>query len=284
MAGGQAAGGFHDPMDLLCVAITRLVLLATESKHSSRFFGGGGQQQQQRRGQNMVTEIEIDLKAMYTGTTVPLTIQRKAICESCEGSGARKPSDILTCTGCGGSGVKVVRQQLAPGMYTQMQVHCDRCGGRGRMTTHLCPVCRGHRVVDSTAQLDLDVDRGLAEGSEVVFEGEADESPDYVAGDVIVRVRSAAQQGGFARKDANLYWREPIGLAEALLGFERDITHLDGHTLTLRRKGVTQPGALDPSFWKANVLTTAQGMYRRSRARACLIITSQVQPIRALKR
>jgi hypothetical protein len=128
-------------------------------------------------------------------------------------------------------------------MFTQMQVHCDQCGGRGRMTTHLCPVCRGHRVVQSTAQLDLDIDRGLAEGSEIVFEGEADESPEWAAGDIIVRVRSQAQAGGFTRKDAHLYWREAIGLSEALLGFERDIEHLDGHTLTLRRSGVTQPGA-----------------------------------------
>lgn len=29
---------------------------------------------------------------------------------------------------------------------------------------------------------------------------------------------------------------------QALLGFERNLTHLDGHTVTLRREGVTQPG------------------------------------------
>jgi DnaJ-related protein SCJ1 len=29
---------------------------------------------------------------------------------------------------------------------------------------------------------------------------------------------------------------------QALLGFERNLTHLDGHIVTLKRKGVTQPG------------------------------------------
>ena len=31
-------------------------------------------------------------------------------------------------------------------------------------------------------------------------------------------------------------------LSQALLGFERNITHLDGHIVQLKRNGVTQPG------------------------------------------
>lgn len=54
----------------------------------------------------------------------------------------------------------------------------------------------------------------MPEGAEIVFEGEADETPDYEAGDVIVRVRSKKTQGGFVRKDSNLYWKEPISVAE----------------------------------------------------------------------
>jgi len=54
----------------------------------------------------------------------------------------------------------------------------------------------------------------MPEGSEVVFEGEADESPDWVAGDVIVRIRSKRVQGGFMRKESNLYWKEVISAKE----------------------------------------------------------------------
>lgn len=31
-------------------------------------------------------------------------------------------------------------------------------------------------------------------------------------------------------------------LAKALLGFERNITHLDGHVVSVKRPGTTQPG------------------------------------------
>lgn len=34
----------------------------------------------------------------------------------------------------------------------------------------------------------------------------------------------------------------PFVHIQALLGFERNLTHLDGHTVTLKREGVTQPG------------------------------------------
>lgn len=33
-------------------------------------------------------------------------------------------------------------------------------------------------------------------------------------------------------------------MSQALLGFDRNLTHLDGHIVRLNRKGVTQPGVL----------------------------------------
>jgi len=110
-----------------------------------------------------------------------------------------------------------VRHQLGPGIFQQMQMHCDRCGGRGKSIKHLCSTCKGHRIVETTSELNLHVDRGMPEGAEVVFEGEADESPDWIAGDVIVRVKSKKVKGGFVRKESNLYWKEPISVAEVRL-------------------------------------------------------------------
>lgn len=54
----------------------------------------------------------------------------------------------------------------------------------------------------------------MPEGHEVVFEGEGDESPDWEAGDVVLRVRSGKQAGGWQRKESSLYWRETIGVDE----------------------------------------------------------------------
>ena len=63
-------------------------------------------------------------------------------------------------------------------------------------------------------EVHLEVERGMPKGHDVVFEGEGDESPDWEAGDVVLRVRSKREEGGFRRKETSLYWRETIGVDE----------------------------------------------------------------------
>jgi DnaJ-related protein SCJ1 len=93
-------------------------------------------------------------------------------------------------------------------------MHCDQCGARGKTIKHVCIACKGQRIVDSTTLLNLHIDRGMPEGTETKFEGEADESPDLAAGDVIVKIRSKKPRGGFVRKDSNLLWKETLTVAE----------------------------------------------------------------------
>jgi DnaJ-related protein SCJ1 len=189
-------------------------------------------------------------------------IKKRILCDHCRGSGAATDGDIHSCPECGGSGVRIVKQQIFPGMFAQSQVTCNKCAGRGRIIVRECPACSGQKVLEHTAHFTLDVPRGAPEGHEVVFEGEGDESPDWEAGDVVLRVRSRAEKGGLRRKESSLYWKETIGVDEvrlpysnlyihitynlcvdqALLGFTRNFTHLDGHVVSLVRKGVTQPG------------------------------------------
>jgi len=147
-------------------------------------------------------------------------------------------------------------------MFAQSQVTCNECGGRGRVIKKMCPHCQGNKVVDHTAHYTLDITPGMPEGHEVVFEGEADESPDWEPGDVVLRVRSKKEKGAWRRKETSLYWKQTIGIDEvsrppfafvggrfininqALMGFEKNVTHLDGRNLQIVRKAVTQPGML----------------------------------------
>lgn len=71
--------------------------------------------------------------------------------------------------------------------------------------------------MDHTAEYTLDITPGMPEGHEVVFEGEGDESPEYDAGDVVLRVRSGKAKGGWRRKESTLYWTETIGVDEVCL-------------------------------------------------------------------
>ncbi|KAI0833504.1 DnaJ-domain-containing protein [Trametes gibbosa] len=206
------------------------------------FFGGGHPGHQVRRGPTSVSEFEVSLADIYTGASIDFMVKKRILCDHCRGTGAASSDDVHTCSACGGQGVRIVRQQIMPGMFTQSQVTCNECGGRGKVIGRKCPHCQGNKVMDHTQHYTLEVPRGAPEGHEVVFEGESDESPDWEPGDVVIRVRSKKERGGWRRKESGLYWKETISVEEALLGFERNLTHLDGHVVELARHGVTQPG------------------------------------------
>lgn len=161
----------HDPFDIF-----------------SRFFGGGGGGGP-RRGPNKAFNLEVGVEDFYNGKTFELEYQRNVLCSHCDGSGAESPAHIHTCETCGGRGVRIVRQQIMPGFITNAQMTCDVCGGAGTTIKKKCSKCRGHKIVQETAKIDVEIERGAKEGQEYVIEGEADEGPDYEAGDVIVRVR-----------------------------------------------------------------------------------------------
>ncbi|KAK0530704.1 DnaJ- protein scj1 [Tilletia horrida] len=225
---GQAAGGNQDPFDVF--------------RH---FFGGdafGGGGDFVRKGPNKNFHLQFDLADFYKGRKLGLSYDREVLCSTCDGSGARSKSDIHSCETCQGRGVRVVRQQIMPGFHTTAQVTCDQCGGQGRVIKHACPACNGRKLKTEKTEIQVEVEPGMKEGEEITFEGDSDEGPDFEPGDVIVKLTATRSKGDFRRRDTHLYTTYPIGLDDALLGFEHTITHMDGHNVTLKRSSVTQPG------------------------------------------
>lgn len=202
--------------------------------------------------------MEISLRDFYNGATTEFSWNKQHICEKCQGSGSAD-GQVDTCGTCGGRGVRLVKQQLAPGMFQQMQMRCDACGGRGKTIKHKCGVCHGQRVEKKQTPVTLKVERGAGRNSRVVFENEADESPDWVAGDLIVQLSERApaldtnnpdRSDGvfFRRKGDDLYWTEVLSLREAWMGdWTRNLTHLDNHVVRLgRERGqIVQPGHVE---------------------------------------
>ncbi|KAF4448550.1 hypothetical protein FALBO_16786, partial [Fusarium albosuccineum] len=120
------------------------------------------------------------------------------------------------------------------------------------------PVCQGQRVEKKPTTVQLNIQRGAARDSRLVYENEADESPDWVPGDLIVSLTEKAPSYDnnpdkvdgvfFRRKGNDLYWTEVLSLREAWMGgWTRNLTHLDAHVVRLSRpRGqVVQPGHIE---------------------------------------
>lgn len=224
----QGASEFHDPFDLFM-------------QFARGFGGGAGGQEEERRGADITMTLEVDLKDLFLGKMIEVEIDRQGVCSKCDGSGAKNADDVKTCNTCGGRGIRVIKQQLAPGIFQQMQTTCDKCGGKGKIVKSKCPVCKGKKVVRESDILDVTIEKGMADGEVITFDGAADKHPDMAAGDIkfVIKTRPNAM---FMRKGDNLYVKEVITLVEALVGFEHEITHMDGSKVELKRKAVTPPG------------------------------------------
>jgi DnaJ-class molecular chaperone len=96
-----------------------------------------------------------------------------------------------------------------------------------------CERCRGRPTLQENATLRLAVERGADEGTVVVFEGAGDASEVSAPGDIEV-VLVSRRDPVFTRVGADLHIALPITLREALLGFARDVDHIDGSRVVVR--------------------------------------------------
>jgi DnaJ-related protein SCJ1 len=229
----------------------------------SRFFGGGGHAGHGggsgvRRGQDMDVRLTVPLRDFYNGRDLDFSLDKQQICETCEGSGSAD-GKVETCPKCAGHGIVIQTHMIAPGMMQKIQIQCDQCGGQGKVIKNKCKTCAGHKVIRKPVTLTLSVEKGMPVGHKVVFENEADEHPDYIAGNLNVYLHQLDPQLDeedesrsdgifFRRKDEDLYWKEVLSLREAWMGdWTRNVTHLDGHVVQLSRKRgeVVQPNQVE---------------------------------------
>ncbi|XP_009596179.1 dnaJ protein homolog [Nicotiana tomentosiformis] len=238
MGGG---GGGHNPFDIF------------ESFFGGGFggaFGGGGsfRGSRKKQGENAVHTLRVSLEDLYSGTTKKLSLSRNILCPKCKGKGSKSGASG-TCFGCQGTGMRVTTRQIAPGMIQQMQHVCPECRGSGEVISERdrCTQCKGNKIIQEKKVLEVNVEKGMQHGQKIVFDGEADEAPDTITGDIIF-VLQQKDHSKFRRKSDDLYVEHNLSLTEALCGFQFVLTHLDGRQLLIK----SSPGeVIKPDQYKA---------------------------------
>ena len=69
-----------------------------------QFFGGGRSQSGPQQGQDLKTQVTIDLEDAYEGVEKELSVRRPETCPDCDGRGHPPDSDSETCPECNGQG------------------------------------------------------------------------------------------------------------------------------------------------------------------------------------
>lgn len=198
-------------------------------------FGGGGGGGRRgpsgpRRGRDISHALKVSLEDLYKGKTSKLQVNKHIICNGCDGKGGKEGA-VKKCSKCDGRGVEVVIRQMGP-MVQQIQQACRQCNGNGEEIDprHKCKKCNGRKIIDERKQLEVHIDRGMRGGQKITFQGEADQAPGIVPGDIII-VIDEKEHPRFKRRGDDLYYEAEIDLVTALAGGNLHIQHLDDRVL-----------------------------------------------------
>ncbi|XP_041118253.1 dnaJ homolog subfamily B member 11-like [Polyodon spathula] len=187
------------------------------------FMFGGNPRQQDRnipRGNDIVVDLEVTLEEVYSGNFVEV-VRNKPVAK--EASGKRK----CNCR------QEMRTTQLGPGRFQMTQeVVCDECPNV--------------KLVNEERTLEVEIEQGVRDEMEYPFIGEGEPHIDGEPGDLRFKIK-VMKHPIFERRGDDLYTNVTISLEEALVGFEMDIAHLDGHKVHIIRDKITKPGA---KLWK----------------------------------
>mmetsp|Transcript_36464 Transcript_36464/g.117538 ORF Transcript_36464/g.117538 Transcript_36464/m.117538 type:complete len:396 (-) Transcript_36464:313-1500(-) len=186
------------------------------------FFGGGGGREQSNRGRNTEIDLPVTLEDLYMGNEKSATIKRRIVCRNC-----KKKPNVPRCQGCGAcpKEKKMVHRRAGPGMIVQQEVMVE--------SKEKCK--REEKSLKAT------IEKGMPDSEQITFKYESEQKPGQIPGDVVFKLKPVAHKF-FKRSRETLSMKMAIPLRAALLGFETSFTHLDGHTVTIKRSGVTKPG------------------------------------------
>ncbi len=195
--------------------------------------------EEKERGPNAKIDVAVDLSDLYNGATRTLEFEKNIICPKCRGTGG-KIGRTKRCPVCRGKGTTYQTIEML-GMEMQMEQECEKCGGKGVIFSEVCPHCKGRKIVREKKKITLEIEKGMENGQKIVFKGESEQSPGILPGDLIVTLKQEKHNFFKKRKRNDLYADIDLSLKEALFGYNKKITHLDGREFYIESNKITQP-------------------------------------------
>lgn len=183
------------------------------------------------RGSDVLLPIDVTLEELYTGCTKTVYINKQILCATCAGKGSVQ-NITETCRACDGLGVTVSVHSIGRMVTQRVQSHCTECNATGRVIPpeHRCKTCSGAKVVKARKSYDVAIPKGARKGHDIRLQKEADQAPNTIPGDVIVRVNELPHSK-FKRLDEDLHYVQKIDLYTALVGGKFELAHLSGKIL-----------------------------------------------------
>jgi DnaJ-class molecular chaperone len=181
--------------------------------------------------------IKVTLEELYTGTKKKIKIDRFTLCKTCNAKGAI--GDNIECKKCEGKGMTVTRTPLG-----YIQRTCGHCNSSCiDPKAQKCKDCNGKTCIQEAHTITVNIPCGSSERHPIIIENEGNEIPSNerrnnstrtnVIGIISEMPHQKYNRGTVIKEigkinENNLLIEVKLTLEEALCGFEKTFTFLDG--------------------------------------------------------
>lgn len=200
-------------------------------------MGSRGGRSSAQRGADLRYNLDITLEEAAHGKTAEIRVPVPRLCQTCEGTGAKKGTAPTACATCRGRG----RVRAAQGFFT-MEHTCPSCHGAGTIIENPCKSCHGQGRVTVERELSAQIPPGVEDGTRVRLSGEGEAGfRGGPPGDLYIFL-SVKPHKLFHRQGADLYCRLPLSFTKAALGTKLDVPTIDGDAAAIKIPEGVQSG------------------------------------------
>lgn len=191
-------------------------------------FGGSSYANAPQKGQSIRASLRITFEEAVFGCEKEIEVNYKDTCSACKGSGAKAGTSPVTCERCKGRG-KITTIQNNP-FFGQMQSvsTCPECHGKGTVIKEKCPECRGTGYIATKKRFKVNIPAGIDNGQAVRLSGAGEPGINGgPRGDLLVEV-AVSPHPIFKRQGSSIFSTVPVSYAKMVLGGPLRIKTVDG--------------------------------------------------------
>jgi len=192
----------------------------------SEIFGGRGGGARVKRGRDISIDIELTFKESIFGAERRILVTKTAVCDSCEGRGAKKGTAMESCSACNGKGQVRETRNSVFGSVTSVR-ECPHCSGRGEVPKEKCGTCGGEGTHKKEEEIQVAIPSGIQDGEMIRMPGKGEAVQGGETGDLYIKIHVKTDPE-FGRDGVNLTRKLNVKLTDALLGATYTLATLDG--------------------------------------------------------
>jgi len=204
-------------------------------------FGGAASKKDLKRGKDIEVEIEMPLEDTLRAQEKEIFLQKKILCNRCQGTGAEPGSKVKECFSCRGQGEVQQIKKTFFGSFTKYAV-CPECGGEGTKPEKPCNVCKGQGRINGEERIKVFIPAGVDTNQVIKVEGRGEAGKKGgKPGNLYLRI-FIKKHKFFRRKGDDIFLSLPVSFSQAVLGGEVEVSALEGSKILLKVPQGTESG------------------------------------------